>query len=403
MKKLTLKDGELFAQKTIAGLILVTLAKITVAFLTGLTVLFADAVSSLTNILSISASYIGIRLSGKAANKNFEYGYYKIETFAAFIISSSIIFAGYLLIQKGITLLSTPEQVSRYLPLVVCISLFSIFNSLHSAKGLNDYGKELNSLSFITNSKEKIVEVAVSLAALISVMASYNEISYLEGVVTICISLIIMYQGAKSMKESLFFLLDYWDDPVLNRKIAAIFKEHSAVVEKIKKIRLRRAGTFIFGEAIVEINPFADVLDIRDELNNIEIKIKALNPYLKDFAIFSKIEKAPKTIIAFPLKSGNDLNSQISQNLKETTGYLFVKINDKKVISSQFKEIADSQKNPVSLTDFLKENKTNIAINSNLDSLTYYTLRRNSHVLIYPHFGNISKVSDLVDLILIDT
>ena len=44
----------------------------------------------------------------------------------------------------------------------------------------------------------------------------------------------------------------------------------------VKKLRLRRAGNFIFGESFVEINPFAGIEDLREELDLLQGKSKIL-------------------------------------------------------------------------------------------------------------------------------
>jgi len=246
------------------------------------------------------------------------------------------------------------------------------------------------------------MDVFAGFAVLISIIANYNSIPYVEGIVSGIISLLILKVGIFSAKESLFFLLDYWDDPIMSRKIKKILTSEKDLIINVKRLKLRRAGTFVFGQAFVEINPFAGIQDLREELNFLQQKIESINPYIKDFVIYSHIPKSDKIKIAIPITKGKDLNAKVASTLKSTTAYLFVEIRDNKVGKFYTKKLAIQQKNPVEFSNFLKDEKINVLIDNRLNSLIYYNLRRTHHVLIYPNFSDIHKAKDTLKLFLID-
>jgi predicted Fe-Mo cluster-binding NifX family protein len=165
---------------------------------------------------------------------------------------------------------------------------------------------------------------------------------------------------------------------------------------------MRRAGTFIFGEAFVEVNPFADIVELREELDIMSKKIKETNPFIKDFAILTYIPKLKKIRIGVPITSGTNLSAKVAKNLRSTKAYEFVDIKEGKIIKKYRRSIKTGTKSIDKLIEFLKKEKVNIIIDNGLNSLVYYDLRQYNHVQIYPNFSNIKDVNEAVKLLMID-
>lgn len=394
--------GEKAAKEGILNLFLLGIIKLIAGVLTGMTVILADAISTFADTLGIFASYIGLRLSRKSADEHFAYGYYKIETFAALLISIGIIYLGYYILRQSIDTFFHP-QVGEYRAFALIATIIAILMSYRLYKKLIVAGRASNSLSLIASAKDKKMDMIAGIAVLVSIIANYKEIPYVEGVVSAIIALFILKVGLSSSKESLFFLLDYFNDPILLRKIKKILNQEKDLIIKVKKIKLRRAGTFIFGQAYVELNPFADILDLREELNILRKKVEDLSPYIKDFPIYSHIPKSTKFKVAIPIKGRNGINAELANTLSETQAYLFAQISNNKIGKYYVKKLKPGQKKPTQLDNFLKQEKVNILIDNKLNSLIYYNLRRTRHVLIYPSFSDVKKAKDVLQLLLIDT
>lgn len=402
MSSLSLVQGERVAKRGIINLALLGCVKLIAGLLTGMTVIIADAISTFADISGLFASYLGLKLSRKSADREFEYGYYKIETFAAFIVSLGIIVIGSLVLIDSINTFIKPQEGSFRI-FAVIVTVIAIVNSLLLSKKLAIVAAKTNSLSLLANAKEKKIDVIAGFGVILSIAANYQGIPYIEGVVSGIIALIILFEGVTSSKESLFFLLDYWNDPKLYKKIKKIFTSEKDIVLEVKKLRLRRAGTFIFGEAFIEINPFVGIQDLREELNIFQKKIEELNPYIKDFSIYTHIPKNASVKIAVPLKNGKSLKSLVASSLRETNAYLFARVYKGSIKEYSVKVLKSKDKNPLNLGNFLKKEKVNILIDNKLNSILYYNLRRTHHILIYPNFSDIKTAEDTIKLLLLDT
>ncbi len=402
MKNSAILEGEKISKKSILYLSAVGALKLFIGLYAGLTVLVADAVNTFADILTILGAYIGLKLSRKNSNSRFEFGYHKIETLIAFIISVSITITGIVLVKAGATILSSPPS-GKYQLLAFIAVLLSTISSYKIAYQLISAGKKANSIALVDSGKDKIVDTISAVAVLISIVANYYGVPYVEGFVTLGIALIVLKVGILSAKESLFYLLDYWDDPKLFRHIHNILSADTDTVLRIERLQLRRAGTFIFGQAIIEIAPFCDLQELRSKLTNLQEKVKQSNPFISEFIIFTRIAKPKLVRVALPIKSGKTLKATLADNLAETAGYLFVELTDKKIKKFKYQAITEEKKNFVALATLLLNEKVNILVDNEVASLLYLNLRRTHHVIIYPNFSDVKKAEQLLQFILIDT
>ncbi|MBT3865347.1 cation transporter [Candidatus Peregrinibacteria bacterium] len=393
--------GERVAKKSLLSLIALTILKGVAALSTGMVVLLADTLSSVTDIISLFASYVGLKLSRKSANKKFEYGYYKVETFASLLVSLLIIYFGYEVFGEAVESLAT-IPTGKFHSLGFMTTAVSIVFSIRLARSLADAARKTNSMSLMNNAVDKKLDIIASFAVLASILSNLYQIQYVESVISMIMSVMILKVGVESTKESLFFLLDYWDNPKLLRKIRKIILKETDVVLGIKKIRMRRAGTFIFGEAFIEINPFADSVDLREELDLMNKKIMELNPYIKDFTLYSHITRAKRIRIGVPISEGYGLKAKVAKSLKTTKAYEFVDIKGNKIVKKYRKGLKTGGKDIEQLIEFLKKEKVQIIIDNGINSLVYYNLRRFHHIQVYPNFSNVKNVEDAVKLMMID-
>jgi len=397
-----LKQGEVIARNSLIQLIVVTAIKAVIAYFTGMVVLLADAISSLTDIISLFASYVGLKLSRRTADKKFEYGYYKVETFGALLVSLLIIYFGYDVFKQAITSITDVPTGQLHILGIVTTAVSIVF-SIRLATKLTDVARKTNSISLMNNAKDKKLDIIASFAVIASILANLYQVMYVESVISMLMALMILKVGIESTKEALFFLLDYWDDPKLLKKIRKIILEKTEIVLSIKKIRMRRAGTFIFGEAFIEINPFADLIDLREELAIMDKKIKEQNPYIKDLTIHTHIPKSKRIRIGVPITGvGSGLKAKIASTLRTTKAYEFVDIKGNRILKKYRKTLKPENKQPDTLAEFLKKENPHIIIDNDLSSLAYYNLSRTNHIRIYPNFSNTKDVEDAVQLMMID-
>lgn len=372
-----------------------------VGLYTGMLVMVAAAVESTADMLALFATHIGLKISQKSADKGFRYGYYKIETFAALIVSLIILYLGSKILVESFSRVSEPVFSSN-IWLNIIVLLFAMTQSRYLAKRLINSGKRINSIALVACGKDKQIDFYVRITVLIGLTANYFKIPYVEGLIGMGIAALTIKVGLEIAKESSFFLLDYFDDKKMINKIIRTIKKHSVIVKGVHDIRMRRAGTVIFGEAILDILPNSESGEIRNELNKLKEEIYKVDKYIKTFSLYINIPHPSKIRVAVPVKSNKGLNSEIALSFNETKAYIFVDIKDKKIVDHYSKTFKFPPTEFIEIVKFLDKEKVDIVINNNMHSLLSYNIRHLKHMRVYPHFQNVNNVIKTIKLLIID-
>src|SRR3989339_533663 len=391
--------GEKKAKRAIVYLAVLSLLKAFAGYFTGIVILLADAVYSVADILSIFASYLGLRLSRKKEGGAFKYGYYKAETLAALIVSiiTSVLGIDIFLISLD-RFLESP-QISN--PAIGFFAIIvNIIVSYYLYVDLKKAAQKTNSLSLRNNAIDKKNDILRAVVIVFGILASMYSIKYIEGAIGMIISLMILHSGLKNGKDSLFFLLDYWDDPKLINKIRNTIVKDSLIVKTIKQIRLRRAGTFIFGEIYLEIIPFAKMEDLRVELDKLQKKILGLDPYIKNLIIYTLVPKPSTVRVAVPIEQNNGLKSSISRNFDKTENYLLANIRDNKISKWEVVNFPYDSNDFPNIIKFFKKHKINIVVDNDMHSLVYCEIIAKSHISVFPHFSNVKDAEGMLKLLM---
>jgi cation diffusion facilitator family transporter len=82
-----LKKGEKTAGIATLTIALLTLVEAVVGFLSGATILIADALHNAVDSITNFASFFGLKISQRKPTEKFPYGYYKAENLAALFVS----------------------------------------------------------------------------------------------------------------------------------------------------------------------------------------------------------------------------------------------------------------------------------------------------------------------------
>lgn len=369
-------------------------------YVTNTIALLGDAASTFGDLIATIAIFVGISFSLKPPSKRFKYGYHRIETFVSMIIAVMMIYFGVQILQTAIERIMHPEPTK--LPAVgiiaaiisICLSLFTYFYQTKIAK-------KINSSALTASADDKRNDALVSFGVLTGIVTNTLNIPLVEKLIGIGIALTVLFVGLRALKDAVLYLLDYWDNPEITQKIETIIRK-SSIVTGIKNLRLRHAGTYIFGEAFLQINPFTDITDMRDEIHRLDNEIQRKIPHLGDFVLYVDPPKPQAMTVAIPIREDQGLNSEIAANLREPFFFLLLQIKNRKIIKAHAEKQHTFKINQsMKIVKFLKEKKVNLLISSHIRALLFYNLRLNN-IKVYPHFSNVKDVAHTAKLLLLD-
>lgn len=394
-----LKRATIVARNSLFLLICLTFVKAFGGYATNIVSLLGDAIGSFSDIIAASAIFVGLKLSQREASKTFKYGYHRIETFISLCISIIIIYAGYRVASESFRRFFTDAATARH-QIGIITAFISIGASLFAFFYQKNIAHLINSNALRASAYDKRNDAFVSFGVLGSVVADKFNIPYVEGAIGLAIALLILWTGLKYGKEALFYLLDYWNEPEVTAKIRSLLQK-SKIVTAVKNIRLRHAGTYIFGEAFLEINPFTDSKDIRDEIHRLDREIEKNVEHLGDLVLYINPPN-PRTVhVAIPISKESGLQSEIAENPREPFRFFFVEIRSGGIRKFFSAPETFTVEKSAEIAEFLKKRGTNILISSLIRPILYYNLRLNN-IRVYPHFLDIKDVENTVKLLLID-
>ena len=278
--------------------------------LSGSIALIADAVHSLTDVISSIGVLIGLKISTRKPTEAFPYGFYKAENVVSLFLALAIFFAGYEII------LTSVERFGKVILTHLPSALITALISLLSAWLLSSYklrvGRELNSPSLIADGKHTRADTYASTAVLVGLMGSYFGFPFLDPVAGILVSLFIFKAGYGILKDSIKVLLDASIDYETLNRIRELVSETPGV-RKIHTLKARSSGKFIFIELEIRTNlkdlerahSLSDKIGtrIKSEIKNVDRVIIHMEPEKKEFIRY-----------AVPCTENNALKSRVSEH-----------------------------------------------------------------------------------------
>jgi len=361
-----LLEGFLVAVKAIIGL------------LSGSLVLVSDAIHSGSDILSIITSWFGLKISQKKADKRFPYGYYKAENLGTLIISFLIIYAFGQMIIQGYARLSSFSHIKIPL-LALAVSLVDALVLFFFGNYEIKIGKQVNAQSIIAMGGENRTHLFSSMAVFIGTLAAYYRIPYVEGLITIVISFLILRVGLNAAKNSIFSLMDVSPGREIEHQVIKAI-ELVPGIEDFSDLRLRKSGPFILGEIKVGIRKFVDVKKAHELADKVEEEVKRKVPQIESFIVHIEPFKSDWQHLVFPVVGKNGLDSQISEQFARSPYFLFV--NLKKDILKGFYFLKNPYqkkrtKTGLAMAKLISRQKSDVLIAKQIGEIAFYALKEN--------------------------
>lgn len=225
----------------IVNLVLVTI-KTGLALLSGSIAVRADALHSLTDVLSSVFILIGIKIS-KRSSRAFPYGLYKVENLVALGTSVLIVFAGYEILKEVLSgQLSQPTNISTTITGIGATIVLAWLFSRYELK----IGLQTGSPSLVADSRHILTDVLSSLVILAALTGSAIGFA-LDRYAAVVVVLFIGRSALAILLDSVRVLLDASLDFTTLSKIRELVLADSRVLA-INELWARNAGRFKFVE-----------------------------------------------------------------------------------------------------------------------------------------------------------
>ncbi|MFA5777670.1 MAG: cation diffusion facilitator family transporter [Parcubacteria group bacterium] len=221
--------------------------KIAVGIFSNSSAILAAGIDSFVDIFSSAISYIGIKISGKPADKEHPYGHYKFEVLGGVIITLIILATGIGIIYNAFVKFLHPQEIEiGYLAFGIMI-FSSIVNEI-MARLKTYYGKKENSISLLSDGVHSRIDVCTSLIILIGLFLTPYWI-YADSLLAILMGIYIVKEAFLVGKDAAGSLLDVSAGEEIENTIKEIAKAENIEIISLKTQKKGSATT-----ANLEIN-----------------------------------------------------------------------------------------------------------------------------------------------------
>jgi cation diffusion facilitator family transporter len=167
------------------------ISKIVIGLQAGLLNVLADGIHSLSDAFVNVIGYISVSLSGKPPTDRHPYGHEKHETVATLVVACITFLLFVELLKAAVERLFHPEMVIVG-PIVYAVMVGSVVLNLVTVVYEHGMGRKLNSEFLLADSKETGSDVFVSLGIIAALFLIDRGWMWVDGVVTLLISVIVL-------------------------------------------------------------------------------------------------------------------------------------------------------------------------------------------------------------------
>jgi len=273
LQRAELAKGGAVAEKSFAISVLVGIVEVFVGIFSLSLALVADGVQSFADAVVSLIVWIGLRLSKKAPDGKFHFGYYRVETFSSVVAAFFMtVLGGIILYESYQELLNPVEIVNAEIALAVAIlaSVIALSLLIFKIRGAKKY----SSLALKADAFNSIKDVLTSVVASLGIVFNkYFHIAQTDSVAGIVIALFIFTVAYSVTKEASLVLMDACQCGEILSDIENIAKnvEH---VREVHNIRMRKLGPYLIGDMHVVVDGDMSVREADQIATQIEERVK---------------------------------------------------------------------------------------------------------------------------------
>ena len=264
-----LVQGGKVAKRSFFVQLMVGLSELVMGIFTLSIALIADGIQSFADAGVSLMVWIGLRISRKAPDKRFHFGYHRVETLSSMAAALFMATIGGITLYESYREFLSPTAVGDP-QLAIVVALAAAFVSslllVYKRKAAKKYG----SLALKTDASNSIKDVLTSITAFVGILlSSYFNIIQMDAIAGIIISLFVFTMVYPTLKEASLVLLDSYHSPETMAAIESIANSIKQV-RQVHSIRMRKLGSYLIGEMLVVLSKDLTVEEAHSLASQIE-------------------------------------------------------------------------------------------------------------------------------------
>ena len=246
--------------------------KLPIGLMTGSIAITSDAFNNISDMGSSLISVIGARLANKRPDRDHPFGHGRIEYIAALAVSFLILLVGFELLKGSIEKFFNPEPLS-FAPIPIVLLTLSIGIKLWMYHYNTKLGALINSPVMKATAKDSLNDVFVTGAVVAATVASRWVSWPIDAITGLMVSLLILYNGYDTARDTVGLLLGGQADPELMREIEQMVLSSEGVIGVHDLIVHDYGPGRAMASVHAEVRADGDILRIHEAIDDAEQRI----------------------------------------------------------------------------------------------------------------------------------
>ena len=269
-----------YAWLSILAAVLTIGLKLAAYWLTNSVGLLSDALESLVNLAAAIVALIALSIAVRPADKDFTYGYSKVEFFASGFEGGMILLAAISIIASAIPRLLNPQPIEQ-VGLGLLISVIASGINLAVSLVLKRAGERYGSITLEADSRHLMTDVLTTVGVLIGVgLVALTGWLRLDPLIALIVAVNIIITGISLLRRSARGLMDVALPPSDLQTIQAILKPYEAQGMSFHELRTRTAAARGYVSIHILVPGEWSIQRGHDTAEQIEREIRAKMPQI---------------------------------------------------------------------------------------------------------------------------
>jgi cation diffusion facilitator family transporter len=248
------------------GVVLLCL-KFLAYFITHSVAILTDALESIVNVLAGFIGWYSLHVSAKPRDEEHPYGHGKAEFVSATFEGTFIFLAGIFIIYQAVNNLIHPQQLHQLDWGILLIAVSGLMNFLAGKLAVKTGGKS-NSMAITASGKHLMSDAYSTIALLVGLaILSITKIPWIDSVVAIIFSGIILYTGYKILRESIAGIMDEADAGLLKELVDFLNKNRRINWIDMHNLRVIKYGSQLHLDCHLTLPWYFNLLEAHKEID----------------------------------------------------------------------------------------------------------------------------------------
>ena len=268
------KSNYLFQQKITFVILILFALKIYAWYVTHSVAILTDALEYTINVISGLIGLYSLKVSAKPKDINHPYGHGKVEFLSSSIEGVLMIISAFFIIYEAINNLNHPHQFNKLDYGIYLVAITAIVNFILGWITFKK-GEKNNSLALIATGKHFIADTYATLSIILGlILLFFTDWSWIDSVVSLIFSFIIITSGYKILRKSIAGIMDESDDLLLKKVVVVLEKNRNENWIDLHNLRIIKYGTTLHLDGHLTVPWFFNVHEAHQEIDALSNLVK---------------------------------------------------------------------------------------------------------------------------------